>query len=53
MKVKVRSSSGRQVSVILSDWCACGSGSIIDLDVRSFARLAPPSRGVIKVSVTK
>jgi hypothetical protein len=44
---------GRCVKVRLSDWCRCTSGSIIDLDVRSFARLADPSRGVIKVTVSR
>jgi hypothetical protein len=52
MTVVVRS-SGRQVTVKLSDWCACPGGRVIDLDVRSFARLADPSRGVIKVEVKR
>jgi hypothetical protein len=45
----------RCVSVVLSDWCACGARhgvpTVIDLDVRVFARLAPKSLGVIPVTV--
>lgn len=42
----------RCVSVKLSDWCLCSQGNrLIDLDVRSFARLAPTSAGVIAVTV--
>jgi hypothetical protein len=52
MTVVVRS-SGRQVTVKLTDWCACGHGRVIHLDVRSFARLADPSRGVITVEVKR
>lgn len=43
-------------SVRLTDWCSCYRGTkaerIIDLDVRSFARLARPDRGLVKVRVT-
>lgn len=39
------------VRVRLTDWCACGGGRVVDLDARSFARLAPLSRGVLKVTV--
>jgi hypothetical protein len=39
------------VTVTLSDWCACGHGRVIDLDDRSFAKLAPLSAGVITVKV--
>lgn len=46
-------SGGRSVVVTLTDWCACKGNRIIDLDVRSFARLADPSRGVISVRVTE
>jgi hypothetical protein len=49
-------SAGRCVSVVLSDWCACGgskSNRLIDLDSGSFARLAPLSRGVIPVTVSR
>ena len=46
---------GDCVRVMLSDWCQCywkqPRERLIDLDVRSFARLAPTSRGVIKVTV--
>lgn len=46
---------GRCVTVTLNDWCACGDRggrpTVIDLDRRSFAALAPPSRGVINVEV--
>lgn len=42
----------RCVSVVLSDWCACGNGRVIDLDRASFAVLAPPSVGVLRVTVT-
>lgn len=41
------------VSVRLTDFCQCHKGTdrerVIDLDRDSFARLAPPSRGVIEV----
>jgi hypothetical protein len=43
--------AGRCVRAVLSDWCACGGGRVIDLDHRLFARLAPTSRGVIHVEV--
>ena len=43
---------GRCVRARLTDWCACGHGRVIDLDRRLFAALAPPSRGVIRVTVT-
>jgi hypothetical protein len=49
--VQVQGPGGRVVVVRLTDWCACPGGRIIDLDLASFARLAPPSRGVLKVSV--
>lgn len=43
--------------VVLSDWCLCGSRhgrpTVIDLDARTFARLAPLSRGVIRVEVRR
>jgi hypothetical protein len=44
---------GKCVRVLLSDWCACGGGRVIDLDVRSFARLAPPSAGLVAVTVRR
>jgi len=43
---------GRSVVVRLNDWCACPGGRIVDLDRRDFARLADPSRGVLKVVVS-
>ena len=47
----VRVCAGRCVTVRLTDWCLCGHGRVIDLDRRLFAQLAPPSRGVIAVTV--
>lgn len=44
---------GRHVVVRLNDWCACPGGRIIDLSRSDFASLAPPSRGVLKVKVTR
>ena len=44
-------SSGRCVKVKLIDFCACPS-RVIDLYRDAFARLAAPSRGVIRVSVS-
>lgn len=38
-------------AVTLSDWCACGGGRTVDLDVRSFAALADPSRGILPVTI--
>ena len=43
--------NGRTVTARLTDWCACGHGRVIDLDRRLFAQLAPPSRGVLRVTV--
>jgi len=43
--------ASRCVRVILSDWCQCYGARVIDLDARSFALLAPLSRGVVKVTV--
>ena len=45
--------NGHAVTARLTDWCACGHGRVIDLDRRLFAALAPPSRGVIRVTVTR
>lgn len=40
------------VRVTLSDWCLCKHGNrLIDLDSRSFARLAPLSQGIVKVTI--
>ena len=46
-------SGGRCVRALLSDWCACGGGRVIDLDRRLFAALAAPSRGVLRVTVSR
>ena len=43
---------GRTIRVRLTDWCACGHGRVIDLDKASFAALAPPSVGVLRVTVS-
>ena len=44
-----------RVRVRLTDWCACGPRhgrpALIDLDRRSFARLALPSTGIIEVTI--
>lgn len=49
--------NGRCVKVKLTDWCQCYKDTarerIVDLDVRSFAVLFPPSRGVGRVTVTR
>lgn len=39
------------IRVRLTDWCGCPGGRVVDLDRRDFARLASPSRGVVKVVV--
>lgn len=48
--------SGRCVRVTLTDWCACGprhgQPTLIDLDDRAFAKLAPLGTGVIPVSIS-
>lgn len=49
--VTVRS-GGRSIRVRLTDWCACGGGKVIDLYASQFQKLAPLSRGIIRVSVT-
>jgi hypothetical protein len=45
----------KHVRVVLTDWCQCFKDTnrerIIDLDIRSFAALAPASRGLIPVEV--
>ena len=46
-------SGGRCVRALLSDWCLCSSARVVDLDKRSFAKLADPSRGVIHVTVSR
>ena len=42
--------NGHSVRVRLTDWCACPQ-RVIDIDVRAFARLAAPSRGLVKVTI--
>jgi hypothetical protein len=51
--VTVRAGS-RKVQVTLVDWCQCGGrgGKVIDLYRAPFARLANPSRGILRVEVT-
>lgn len=53
--VTVTAGGGPAVQVRLTDWCACadrpGGPTVIDLDRRDFAALAPPSRGVVQVVV--
>jgi hypothetical protein len=48
--------NGRSVRVVLRDWCACGPRhgvpTLLDLSDDAFARLAPLSRGVLRVEVT-
>lgn len=39
--------------VMLTDWCACGHGRVIDLHKGDFAKLAPTSAGVIPVRITR
>ena len=41
---------GRSVRVTLIDWCACPDGRLIDLYAGAFSRLAPLSRGVVRVT---
>ena len=43
--------NGRSVNVQLVDWCACPR-RVVDLYRAAFARLADPSRGVLRVEVT-
>jgi hypothetical protein len=49
--------SGRCVKVRLTDWCACGPRhgvqTVIDLSPAAFRALAPLSRGIIKVEVSR
>lgn len=50
--VTITASDGNRVSVTLIDWCACPGGRVIDLYGEAFLRLAPLSRGVLRVTVT-
>ena len=43
--------SGNCVNVKLIDWCACGSGRVIDLYSDAFSRLASLSSGTVSVQV--
>lgn len=40
------------VRVRLVDWCACPNGRVLDLYRSAFQRLADPSRGLVKVTVS-
>lgn len=42
--------NGHSVRVVLDDWCAC-RGRLLDLSRGSFAQLADPSRGLVRVSI--
>ena len=44
------SAAGRAVVVRITDWCGCPR-ALLDLSSDAFARLAPVSRGVIRVTV--
>lgn len=46
------SANGRTVTVTLSDWCQCYGTRLIDLSDDAFSRLAPLSRGLVRVQVT-
>lgn len=50
-KVTVIASNGKRVVVTLVDTCACGKGRVIDLYASAFRRLAPLSKGVLRVTV--
>lgn len=51
---RVRVSRGtRSVVVRLSDWCKCPNNHVIDLSDEDFSRLAPLSRGVIRVAIAR
>jgi hypothetical protein len=43
--------NGHSFRVVLSDWCACRD-RVIDLSPGAFSRLAPLSRGLVRVTVT-
>lgn len=44
--------NGSCVTVKLIDWCACGGGRVIDLYSDAFRRLAPLSKGTVRVTVS-
>ncbi len=53
-KVRVTSlSSGRQVIVRINDRGPYIKGRIIDLSKASFAKIAPPNQGLVRVSVER
>jgi hypothetical protein len=40
------------IPVVLTDWCACQPPSrLIDLDWRTFARIARQTAGVVRVTI--
>lgn len=39
-------------AVVLSDYCGCPGGRVIDLSSTAFSRLAPLTQGVVRVTVT-
>jgi rare lipoprotein A (peptidoglycan hydrolase) len=43
--------NGVSVRAQLADWCACPGGRVIDLYASAFAKLAPLSAGLVKVTV--
>lgn len=51
------SAGGRSVVVAIVDWCQCYRGErrerVIDLSDGAFARLAPPSVGLVRVTVSR
>ena len=53
VRVVRRTETGTHFALVkLTDWCACPNGRIVDLDVRSFARLGSPSLGLVRIEVT-
>jgi hypothetical protein len=47
------SSGGRSVTVTLSDWCQCYGSRVIDLSDDAFRKLAPLSKGLLRVTVSR
>lgn len=41
----------RCIPVRLTDWCQCLGTRLVDLDSRSFARLAPLRQGILSVTI--
>lgn len=50
-RVRVTATNGRSVVVTVGDYCGCRGERAIDLSPTAFARLAPLSRGVVRVTV--